>query len=225
MTLLSSAAVVLVIALSSVLFASLGALLLNASPTTFPDAAERWLVCFATGVVAFELLVTLGALYPSARLGVRAAVLTAAALALPRARETADTIRAIFANLQRRPRTERILAAALAFVLTLQAFAAMAPLTGSDALHYHFVTPALTLQNGLRPEWFLQHSFLTGLSHQLILAGLALGSEKLAMGWIFLGGAATALATIYLASKWAKGWLPFAAGLLFQTSGWLFFSS
>ena len=99
--------------------------------------------------------------------------------------------------------------------MLLQGFAAMAPLSGSDALHYHFAVPLLILNEGFHPNWFLSHSFFTGLSHQLILAALAAGSERLALGWIYLGGAVASLAGAHLARQWLSGIWPWCAALAF----------
>src|SRR5882757_2025905 len=44
----------------------------------------------------------------------------------------------LFLELLELGRTERLLAALFVLVLTLQGLASLAPLTGSDALHYHF---------------------------------------------------------------------------------------
>jgi len=40
------------------------------------------------------------------------------------------------------PRLDKFLAGALGCILFIEGLAAMAPLTGSDALHYHFTLPA-----------------------------------------------------------------------------------
>jgi hypothetical protein len=56
------------------------------------------------------------------------------------------------------------------------------------------------------------------LNHQLILAGLALGSEKLALGWIFLGGAAAAFAVMQLTHLWVNGVWPWIAAFAFLLS-------
>jgi hypothetical protein len=85
--------------------------------------------------------------------------------------------------------------------LLLQFMACLAPLTGSDALHYHFTGEQLILQEGFHPIFFLTHSFLCGQGHLLILLGLALKSEALAMSFIFLGGALAALAVACLAAR------------------------
>src|SRR5258705_69312 len=85
------------------------------------------------------------------------------------------------------------LGALFLLVLVLLGFASLAPVTGSDALHYHFTTQALYLAEGFHAPWPLLHGFFCGLSHQLILAGLAFGSDQLAQGWLFWGGALGAL--------------------------------
>ena len=97
------------------------------------------------------------------------------------------------------PPRELILSGCVAVVLILEGLAATAPVTGSDALHYHFTTPSLILASGFHPNFFLSHSFLCGQSHLLILAGLALGSSRIAMGLLFLGGVFAMLASVCLA--------------------------
>ncbi len=93
-------------------------------------------------------------------------------------------LRAVFSGL----RVESFLVLLIGIVLCVEFLASLAPLTGSDALHYHFTTQQLILKYGFHPDFSISHSFLCGQHHLLILLGLALGSEKLAMGLIFLGG-------------------------------------
>jgi len=100
-------------------------------------------------------------------------------------------------------------------VLLLEGLAAMAPVTGSDALHYHFTAPLLILRSGFHPDFFLSHSFFAGQSHLLILMGLALGSSQLAMGLIFLGGVLAAAAGACLARRWAGREWAWTTALLF----------
>jgi hypothetical protein len=90
----------------------------------------------------------------------------------------------------------------IAVFLLSDAFMAMAPLTGSDALHYHFTAPSLWLQHGFHPLYDITLSFAVGQSHMLILLGLALGSDHIALGLIFLGGALSAAALYRLAREW-----------------------
>lgn len=91
----------------------------------------------------------------------------------------------------------RVVLVCIAAVCILEALLASAPLTGSDAMHYHFTAPLLQLAGPLHPRFDITHSFLTGQAHLLISLGLALGSDRFALGFIFLGGLLTA-ATLYL---------------------------
>jgi hypothetical protein len=61
----------------------------------------------------------------------------------------------------------------------------------------------------------ISHSFLSGQHHLLIFLGLVLGSEKLALGFIFLGGVLTALSLACLSSRGASGFFSTAITLLF----------
>jgi hypothetical protein len=80
----------------------------------------------------------------------------------------------------------------LALVIVLEALVSVAPLTGSDAMNYHFTTPLLELGHPLHPIFWLTTSFLTGQAHLLISLGMALGSERISLALIFLGGLLTA---------------------------------
>jgi hypothetical protein len=91
---------------------------------------------------------------------------------------------------------------AIAGVLMIEALMAMAPVTGSDALHYHFTIPAMWLRNGLAPIYGIVSSFGVGQAHMLIAMGLGLGSDHFSMGVIFLGGIFSAAALYVLARNW-----------------------
>jgi Protein of unknown function (DUF1420) len=110
---------------------------------------------------------------------------------------------------------ERFVVWIIGAALLMELVASLAPLTGSDALNYHFTTQQLILQQGFHPIFFLTTSFLSGQGHLLILLGLALGSESLAMSFIFLGGALAALAVACLAARWVPRIYAFAFALLF----------
>lgn len=97
----------------------------------------------------------------------------------------------------------RFLFALVFIVLWVGFLASLAPLTGSDAMHYHFTAQKEILEQGFHPIFWSSLSFLCGQHHLLILFGLALGSEKLALGFIFLGGVLTAACLACLASLWA----------------------
>jgi hypothetical protein len=100
--------------------------------------------------------------------------------------------------------------AAISCVLMMDALMAMAPPTGSDALHYHFTIPSLWLHHGLAPIYGIINSFGVGQAHMLIALGLGLGSDHFAMGIIFLGGAFAAAALYVL----ARNWMPLERSLI-----------
>jgi dolichyl-phosphate-mannose-protein mannosyltransferase/uncharacterized protein DUF1420 len=110
---------------------------------------------------------------------------------------------------------ERLVFCLIGATLLIEFVASLAPLTGSDALHYHFATQKLILEQGFHPIFFLTHSFLCGQSHLLILLGLALGGESLAMSFLFLGGALAALSVACLAARWVPRLYALAFALLF----------
>jgi hypothetical protein len=110
---------------------------------------------------------------------------------------------------------ERFVLWAIGAALLIELMASLAPLTGSDALNYHFTTEQLILQQGFHPIFFLINSFVCGQGHLLILLGLALGSESLAMSFLFLGGALATLAVACLASRWVPRFYALAFALLF----------
>ena len=97
-------------------------------------------------------------------------------------------------------RDTRLLLVCIAAVCLLEALLGSAPLTGSDAMHYHFTVPLVQLAGPLRPQFDITNSFFTGQSHLLISLGLALGNGRIALGLIFLAGLLTA-ATLYVIAK------------------------
>ncbi|PWU08518.1 MAG: hypothetical protein C5B47_04590 [Verrucomicrobia bacterium] len=92
----------------------------------------------------------------------------------------------------------------IAITVAVEFLIASAPLTGSDAQHYHFTAQKLILEQGFHPIFSIAESFLCGQHHSLILFGLALGSERLALGFIFLGGVLTSIVLARLAAQWAS---------------------
>ena len=89
----------------------------------------------------------------------------------------------------------------LAFTVFLEALVSLAPLTGSDAMHYHFTTSLLEMGSALRPIFWLTHSFLTEQAHLLISLGMALGDARISLGLIFLGGLLTAAVLFTIARQ------------------------
>lgn len=105
--------------------------------------------------------------------------------------------------------SEKIVLVLIAVLLAICALAAMAPLTGSDAMHYHFTAPLLEKGRPLVPIFWMVHSFFIGQAHLLISLGLALGSDRIALGLIFLGGvlaagALLALSRQLMTARWAS---------------------
>ncbi|HKQ88544.1 MAG TPA: glycosyltransferase family 39 protein [Candidatus Acidoferrales bacterium] len=105
-------------------------------------------------------------------------------------------------------RAAQLLLVCASAVCLLEGVVASAPLTGSDAMHYHFTVPRLQISGPLQPRFDITTSFFTGQAHLLISFGLALGSDRFALGFIYLGGLLTAV-TLYViakeisSSKWA----------------------
>ena len=215
MSLLASLAGLVGMAISAILFAGIGRLFLLITRFPVKSRLESLLLSLALGAIAFLVLVSIGEMWRDPLIGVRAAIVLAAGIGLVRMPSVLGDFGTALHSCKEQPPIERLWAAAVGAVLFLEAFAAMAPLTGSDALHYHFTAQKLILREGFHANWFLSHSFFSGLSHQLILAGLALGSERLALGWIFLGGAAAALAIEQLTRQWVSGSWPWIAALAF----------
>lgn len=89
----------------------------------------------------------------------------------------------------------------LAFTVLFEALVSMAPLTGSDAMTYHFTVPLLESVGPLHPIFWLTPSFLTGQAHLLISLGMALGSDRISLGLIFTGGLLTAAVLFTIARQ------------------------
>jgi len=167
--------------------AGLGHWILRAAWLEHESALEQLSYCAAAGVIAYETAVAILEFAVRPVLAVSfalAALLLAGALGFP-------GVSKILAGLVRRicsgSRREHLLAATTSLVALFAGMAAMAPLTGSDALRYHFASQLLVLRDGFVPNFSLVNSFFTGQGHLLILTGLVLRSEKLSLALIFLG--------------------------------------
>jgi hypothetical protein len=224
MALIASLAALFCAAVFCFLMASFGQRVLRWGHVDLQNEAEQILVSVATGVIAF--VIGLAIIEPVGKLKIGAVVLILA-IAVAGISEYHSILRSAVALLRSfisaGTRGERSLLAILALVLLFGGLAAVAPLTGSDALHYHFASPLLVLRNGFHPDFFLAHSFLTGQGHLLILAGLVAGTDKLALASIYLGGVLAAAATACIARKWASrpwAWLATLAFLLTPVVFW-----
>jgi Protein of unknown function (DUF1420) len=207
MALIGGLAALLATGLLGLIWAALGYRLLKWFGLNFDSTSELLLCAVAVGVVLVEDTLFLGQLAPVPRLGIAlvlAVSLIVGARDIPAIlRSMVKLARALAAG----SRGERFLVSLAALVLAFEGISAMAPVTGSDALQYHFATPLQILQAGFHPNFFVVHSFFCGQGHLLILAGLALGSDKLAMGLLFLGGALSAAAVACLARLWmSRSW-------------------
>ncbi len=203
MALVTASAVLLAVGFFALIGTALGHRLLRLSSLEFAGDAEHLLSSVGVGVICVEV-----ALFVVQILGhIRAGVIAVIAVALFFGRNDFVPVFGKVFGLARRAlrgsRFEKVLVGGIGVVLLIEGYAAMAPLTGSDALHYHFAAPLLILRSGFYPNFFLSHSFFTGQSHLLILAGLALGSDQLSMGLLFLGGVLAALAGACLARRWS----------------------
>jgi hypothetical protein len=210
-------AVLVFIAVSGFCFAlaSLGNLILRYVRLEMDTDQEHLLVAVAVGLVVLEIALFAVQATQHARRGCYAVLIL---LCIPFSLECKTVLRTtlrLVNSLVQQSKACRYLLLLLFLIILVEFLTAVAPLTGSDALHYHFTTQELILERGFHPIFSISHSFLCGQSHLLILFGLALGSEKLALGSIFLGGILTAFSLACLASRWASCLTTTATTVLF----------
>ena len=195
--------------------ASLGSLILRVLQLEMDADGEHLLVCTGVGVISIEMLLFGVEVTQLIRKGCLVVVGLLCVFLLAEfkwiAPRCSRSLKAAFSG----SRVDFFLLLVIGIVLGLEFLASLAPLTGSDALHYHFTIPKLILAHGFHPEFSISNSFLCGQNHLLILFGLALGSEKAAMGLIFLGGVMTAFSLASLASRWSSPRTTLAITLLF----------
>jgi hypothetical protein len=194
----------------SLIMAGVGSRLFRWARVGIDDPAEYLLCAIATGVILFELvcffLATAEVLLP----GLWFLLCACGLIAFLEMAALRERTRELWVRARGQSGAAKIVCGLFLLTLAFEGVTAMAPLTGSDAMHYHFAVPCLVLSQGWHAIFFLTHSFLTGQGHLLILAGLGLGSERLALGFLFLGGALAALAAACLARRWmpsAGAWL------------------
>jgi len=215
MALVASLGILLAVLLFAWVATCLGHCVLRICRIRLFSDAEHLLCGAALGVIGMETFLFFVQLTGEIRTGTICVLVLAFLAGLGDAGRVFETIKSLWQRMATAPRLEKGLAGLTAIVLLLQGWAAMAPVTGSDALHYHFTAPLLTLQNGLHANFFLSHGFFTGQGHLLILAGLALGSDQLAMGLLFLGGVFAALGAAVLAARWSSPAWAWTAALVF----------
>jgi hypothetical protein len=203
MALIVSCATLLAVGFFALVATALGHRLLGFCSIEFAGDAEHLLSSMAVGVICIEVLLFLVQITGHIRIGVVTVIAVALFFGLNNFVPVFGKVFSLVRRALSRSPYERVLIGCIGGVLFIEGLAAMAPLTGSDALHYHFTAPLLILQSGFHPNFFLSHSFFCGQSHLLILAGLALGSDQLSMGLLYLGGVLAALAGACLARHWA----------------------
>jgi len=215
MALVTSLAALLATALFAFLATLLGHRVLRRLGAELHSHVEHLLLCSAVGVVLIETLLFFVQFSNHIRMGTIVVVGLVFLAGLRDIRSVLGKISGVVRKVLSGARSELTMAAIVTVIVLLEGLTAMAPVTGSDALHYHFTTPALILRDGFHPDFFLAHSFFTGQGHLLILAGLALGSSQLAMGFLFLGGVLSAAAAACVARQWASREWAWVAALTF----------
>jgi hypothetical protein len=182
----------------------IGNLILRALKMSLDTDLQHLLVSTALGIVSVEVALFGVELTQHIRTGCHVIAGLLAFFPLPGFKANAERgIRAWNARLPKN-RVETALLLIIALVLAFEFLASQAPLTGSDALNYHFTAQKLILKNGFHPAFSIATSFFCGQQHLLILFGLALGGEQLAMGFIFLGGVLAACSLTCLAILWCS---------------------
>jgi hypothetical protein len=181
----------------------------------FESDPECLLCGVALGVIYIEILLFFVQFSNHIRVGVITVIGVALLTGVSELAHVRTKVSGIVSRCLSAHKFEKLLIGFTCCVLLLEGLAAMAPVTGSDALHYHFTTPLLILRSGFHPDSFLSHSFFTGQTHLLILASLALGSSQLAMGLLFLGGVLAAAAGACLSRRWTDRRWAWTTALVF----------
>ena len=205
----------LLVAFFCVAFSCVGNLLLRALRFKLSTPIEHRLVAVALGIILTEILLFFVQFSQHLRSGsfvVAGVLLTALLVDFPHATRCA---RDIFPSLKPSSPPEKVLQMAILVAVLAEFLISCAPLTGSDAQDYHFNAQRLYLLHGFHPLFSNVHTFLCGQHHSLILFGLALGSERLSLGFIFLAGILTAASLACLASRWASRLWSAAVALVF----------
>jgi len=215
MALAVSFAALLTVMLFAFVATALGHRLLRLCSFETPFLPEHLLCSAALGVICTEVCLFLSLLSGNVRIGVVVVIVVVFLLAFSEFKTVSRDLVQVVRSILDGSRLEKALASLTGLILLIQGLASMAPLTGSDALHYHFTEPLLILKLGFHPDFFLSHSFFCGQSHLLILMGLALGSSQIAMGLMFLGGFLAAAACACLVNRWTSGPWKWIAMLVF----------
>ena len=193
----------------------MGNRILRALPWEMATDGEQVVVAIAVGLITIEILLFFIQITQHIREGCLAIVALLCALMIREWKSVRGKMGGALREMVPATPLGKFLLILVAAVVSVEFLASQAPLTGSDALHYHFTVQRQILEQGFHPNFSISHSFLCGQHHLLILLGLALGSEHLALGFIFLGGILTAAALACLTSQWTSGKIAAAFSLLF----------
>jgi len=199
----------------SAALASLGGILLRWMRVEMESNSEHLLVSLGIALIALEIVLFLVQFTTRIQSGCFVLVALLCLAVVVEARSFSRRFFRVIRQMAPQGRFSLRLFVLLPVVVLVEFLMTVAPLSGSDALHYHFTTQRLILEQGFHPIFSITESFLCGQSHLLILFGLALGSEKFAMGTIFLGGLLTSFALACLAARYAPRGLVEAITLLF----------
>ena len=195
--------------------ASLGYRILRSIRWKTESAGEHFLVATAIGLVTTEILLFLVQFTQHIKQACWGITAWLCILLILDWKRVWSNCRSIAHQTVPASQVGRFLFVLIAIAVFVAFLSSLAPLTGSDALHYHFTVQKEILERGFHPIFSNSHSFLCGQHHLLILFGLALGSEKLALGLIFVGGVLTASSLACLASLWARDCITAGFTLLF----------
>jgi hypothetical protein len=202
-----------------------GRLALRGIGVTIPGALER--VLLSAGISFAILQIVVYAMLAEGWLHRSTMCIVLGAMALAGCREW-EIFRELFRGARefyfetRKTRLSSAVVLAILAVLVLDGLMAMAPLTGSDALHYHFTVPMRWMHDGIAPLYDIITSFGVGQAHMLIALGLALGSDHIALGIIFLGGVFSAASLYVLARRWMSFERSLMVTLVFLLSPMMF---
>lgn len=196
-------------------FACFGNILLRFLGLEMDRDAEHLLCAVAVGLATSEILLFLVQITQWVRSGCFVVLGVLCGLVILEWKEVRKRLRRVLGEIAPESSLGRLLLAIIVCVICLEFLFVLVPLTGSDALVYHFAVQKQILGQGFHAIFSNSHSFLCGQHHLLILLGLALGSEQLAMGFIFLGGVLTAAALVCLLVRRASALVATGFVLLF----------
>lgn len=207
---LATLAILAVVAATVLLAAAFGLRILAWSRTEADNPAEMLLFAIGAGMFALELIAFTLASFALLHRAEASALLIGMAMVAGTGWAKLPKLFLALRSRRAEPSSwvERATRAVFWAAVALVTLTAMAPLTGSDAMQYHFAT-ALAAPGSRSPLRFdILNSFYTGEGHGLIAFGLVLGSNRIALGLLCAGALLTAamlflIARRLMSSPWA----------------------